>query len=274
MWFTKILYFCAMFRKGIFYLLVAGLFALSFGCKNYSKIIKSANNDLKYETGIDLYEKGDFNRALQFFDLLRSINRGTKKGEKLTYYTANCYFQLKDYDIASYYFKQYQQMYPRGENAEEATYLSAYCQYLASPRPSLDQTNTYTALTELQMFIDRYPKSDKVAEANRLMDELRDKLQEKDYNIAMLYYKMQDYQAAITSFENLIDDYPDTDLREEILYYTTKAYFEYAEKSILKKKKERYEKTVESYNNLKYLFPESTFLKELENYNTKARKHL
>ena len=54
----------------------------------------------------------------------------------------------------------------------------------------------------------------------------------------MLYYNMGDYQAAITSFENLLDDYPDTDYREEILYYTTKAYFDYAEKSIYKKKKE------------------------------------
>ena len=263
-----------MFKKGLFYLLIAGLFALSFGCKNYSKILKSANNDLKYETGIDLYEKGDFNRALQFFDLLRAVNRGTEKGEKLTYYTANCYFQMKDYDIASYYYKQYQQMYSHGEHAEEAAYLSAYCQYLDSPRPSLDQTNTYTALSELQMFIDRYPNSTKVKEANRLMDELRHKLEQKDYQIAMLYYKMEDYQAAITSFENLLDDYPDTDYREEILYYTTKAYFLYAEKSIYKKKKERYEKTVEAYNNLKYFYPESKHLKEVEAFSIKARKHL
>ncbi len=274
MLFAKILYFCAMFKKGLFYILVSGLFVLSFSCKNYNKILKSANNDLKYETGIDLYEKGDFNRALQFFDLLRSINRGTEKGELLTYYTANCYFQLKNYDIASYYYKQYQQMYPRGKHAEEASYLSAYCQYLSSPRPDLDQTSTLNALTELQMFIDRYPKSDKVDEANKLMDELRNKLEIKDYNIAMLYYNMGDYQAAITSFKNLLDDYPDTDFREDILYYTTKAYFEYAEKSILKKKKERYEKTVETYNNLKYLFPNSKYLKELESYNIKARKHL
>lgn len=263
-----------MFRKGIFYLLVTGLLVLSFSCQNYTKLLKSANNDLKYETGIDLYEKGDFTRALQFFDLLRSINRGTEKGEKLTYYTANCYFQLKNYEIASYYYKQYQQMYPRGSHSEEAAYLSAYCQYLSSPPSSLDQTNTHTALTELQMFIDKYPKSDKVPEANQLMDKLRHKLETKDYNIAMLYYKMQDYQAAITAFEDLLDDYPDTDYRESILYYTTKAYYEYAEKSILKKKKERYEKTVEAYNNLKYLFPESKHLKEVESYNIKARKHL
>ena len=86
-----------MLRKLVFISLIAGIVALGSSCKNYSKILKSGNNELKYETGVDLYEKGDFNRALQFFDLLRAVNRGTEKGENLTYYTADCYYQMKDY---------------------------------------------------------------------------------------------------------------------------------------------------------------------------------
>lgn len=264
-----------MLRKIVFFTLVTGLVVLGFACNNYSKIIKSGNNELKYETGVDLYEKGDFNRALQFFDILRAVNRGTEKGEKLTYYTANCYFQMKDYQIASYYYKQYVQMYPRSEHAEESAFLSAYCNYLQSPRASLDQTNTYIALRELQLFIDMYPgNSIKIEEAHRLMDDLRAKLEVKSYNTGMLYYKMGDYQAAITSFENLLDNYPDTDFKEDVLFSITKAYFTYAEKSILSKKDERYEKTIESYNNFLYLYPESEHLKEVEGINEKAHNNL
>ena len=119
-----------------------------------------------------------------------------------------------------------------------------------------------------------YPNDSKVEEATKLMDDLRDKLEVKDYNIAKLYYNMDSYQAAITSFENLLDDYPDTDYQEEILYYITKAYYKYAEKSIYTKKKDRYEKTVESYNNLLQLYPESKFLKEVGNISDDARKQL
>lgn len=264
-----------MLRKTVFFILVAGLVVLGFACNNYSKIIKGGNNQLKYETGIDLYEKGDFNKALQFFDILRAVHRGTEKGEKLTYYTANCYFQMKDYQIASYYYKQYVQNYPRSEHAEESAFLSAYCNYLESPRASLDQTNTYIALRELQSFIDMYPTNTiKVTESHRLMDDLRAKLEVKSYNTAVLYYKMGDYQAAITSFENLMDDYPDTDYKENILYSITKAYYTYAEKSIRSKKFERYEKTIESYNNLLYLFPESEYLDEVEEINDKALDNL
>lgn len=263
-----------MFRKVTIILLFAGLLIVTYSCNGYQKILKSSNNELKYETAIDLYEKGNFNKALQFFDILRAVHRGTPEGELITYYTANCYFQLKDYNIASYYYKQYTQLYPRGEHVKEAAFTSAYCNYLDSPRSSLDQTSTYTALKELQNYIDLYPNDSKVEEATKLMDDLRDKLEVKDYNIAKLYYNMDSYQAAITSFENLLDDYPDTDYQEDILYYITKAYYQYAEKSIYTKKKERYEKTVEAYNNLLQIYPESKYLKEVENISDDARKQL
>ena len=263
-----------MFKKYTYLILFAGFLLFSSGCASYQKVLKTGSNEEKYETGVDLYEKGDYNRALQFFDILRAVYRGTEKGEMLTYYTAYCYFNMKDYTIASYYFKQYMQMYPRGDKAEECAFMTAYCNYKASPEPRLDQTNTYQALTELQMFIDMYPNSTKVEEANKLMDELHHKLETKDYNIALLYYKMESYQAAITSFKNLLDDYPDTDFREDILYHMVKAYYEYAEKSIYSKRKERFEKTVETYNTLKYFYPDSEHIKELQDIEIKARKYL
>ena len=263
-----------MFRKTIFFVLVAGIVLLGVSCKNYGKILKGGNNDLKYETGVDLYEKGDFNRALQFFDILRAVSRGTEKGEKLTYYTANCYFQMKDYQIASYYYKQCVQMYPRSQYAEESAFMSAYCNYLESPRPSLDQTTTYAALKEFQNFIDLYPQSEKVEESHRLMDELRNKLEIKQYNIAKLYDRMGDYQAAITSYENLMNDYPDTDYKEEILYSIARSYYSYAEKSVYLKKVERYEKTIEACNNLIYLYPESQYLAEVDAINEQAHNSL
>ena len=263
-----------MFRKAVFFLLVVGIMIVSASCNSYKKVLKTGNNELKYETAMDLYDKGDFNKAIQFFDILRAVYRGTTEGEMITYYSAMSYFQTKDYNIAAYYFKQYVQMYPRGEKAEESAFLSAYSNYLQSPGSSLDQTNTYIALIELQNFIDLYSNSDKIPEANRLMDVLRQKLETKSYNISRLYYKMGDYQAAITSFENLVGDYPDTDYKEEVLYYITIAYYEYAEKSIFSKKDERYEMTIESYNNLLFMYPESDFLKDASKANDNAKERL
>ncbi len=263
-----------MFKNRHLIILAIGIVVVISACNGSQKVLKSGNNEMKFEAGMDLYEKGDYNKALQFFDLLRAVYRGTDKGEKLTYYTADCYYQMQDFQIASYYFGQYVQLYPRGEFAEESAYLTAYCKYLESPRASLDQTNTFLALRELQSFIDMYPASPKVSEANQLMDDLRYKLEIKNYRIAVLYFRMGDYQAAITSFENLLDDYPDTEFQEEVLFSITEAYFSYAEKSVYTKKQERYEKTVEAFNNLRYLYPESTYLSVAEQYNERALDHL
>ena len=264
-----------MLKKAYIYLLVvAGLMLFATGCKNYSKIVKSPDNELKYNTAVDLYESGHFKKAISFFDLVRTFYQGTKKGEKITYYTANAYFQIKDYQLASYYYKQYQQMYPKGKNAEEAAYLQAYCTYLRSPRYELDQSISYKAMNELKSFISRYPNSVKVAKAKELIAKLKYKQEEKDYNIALLYYKMGSYQAAITSFQNLLDNYPDSKNKETYLYYIGKTYYEYAAKSIPQKQKERFEKMVEAYNNLLYLYPKSKYLKELKPLSEKAMNFL
>ncbi len=181
---------------------------------------------------------------------------------------------MKDYIVASFYFKRHVRTYPQSNEAEEAAYMAAYCYYLDSPRYSLDQTNTYEAIRELQAFIDAYSSSDKVEEANGLIDDLRKKLETKDLNIALMYYRMRDYMAAIKMFENVMKRFPDTERREEIFYYMTLSYFEFAEQSIPERRKERFESAIESYNNLLYQYPESEYLNELASVNEKARARI
>lgn len=192
------------------HLILAFIFAsLTFSsCSKYQKLLKSTDNDLKYETAMDLFEKKDYNRALELFDLLQAVYRGTSRGEEIGFNMAYCYYYQKDYTLAAYYFKRHAQTYPNTPRAEEALFMNAYCYYLDSPRPSLDQANTHLAIKELQEFINTYPRSERVARSNELIDNLRDKLELKDFNIAMLYYRMRDYQAAITTFQNILKNTP------------------------------------------------------------------
>ncbi|MBW7846622.1 MAG: outer membrane protein assembly factor BamD [Bacteroidales bacterium] len=262
-----------MIRKLLLSLVIFLLLSL-VSCSKYQKLLKSTDNELKYESALDYFEKKDYTRSLELFDLLQSFYRGTSKGEEISYRMAYCYYNLKDYNVASFYFKKHAETYPTSARAEECAFMNAYCYYLDSPRPSLDQSNTILAIKELQAFMDQYPGSSRIAECNTLIDNLRAKLEEKDYNIALLYLKMMDYQAAITSFQNLLRKYPDTERGEDVLQKMVLANYEYAEKSIADKQKERYEAAIESYNNLKFQYPESIYLKSLEPVVAKARKKL
>jgi outer membrane protein assembly factor BamD len=237
-------------------------------------VLKSTDNDMKYEVAMDYYDRKDYNHALQLFDLLQNSFRNTPQGEMITYRTAMCYYLTYDYEIAAYYFNKFVNTYSFSREAEKAAFMNAYCSYLISPKVNLDQQNTETAISQLESYIERYPQGDSVARAKELLVDLNGKLEEKDYNICILYYRMENYNAAITCFENLLKKYPNTLHREEILSNMAKTYYDYAENSVPEKQKERYEACIERFNTLGYLYPESAYLKEVEPIAAKARKKL
>lgn len=254
-------------------LAILGLIAFT-SCNDFNRMVKSTDNDMKYEVAMDYYERGDYNHALQLFDLLQASFRNTPKGENITYKTALCYYHQKDYEIASYYFDRFTQAYSFSKDAEIANFMGAYCSYMLSPESGLDQTNTHKAISRLKGFVERYPQSDSLARAQQLMDNLNEKLEEKDYNVCMLFYRMENYSAAITSFENLLKKYPNTKHREEILLNMATTYYDYAENSIPEKQRERYESCIEQCNTLSYLYPESSYLRNVNSVAAKARKKL
>ncbi|MBO7615884.1 MAG: outer membrane protein assembly factor BamD [Bacteroidales bacterium] len=257
-------------------LLILALLALAVltSCNDFNRLVKSTDNEMKYEVAVDYYERGDYNHALQLFDLLQASFRNTPKGESITYKTALCYYYQGDYDIAGYYFNRFVQTYPFSRDAEKAAFMQAYCSYMLSPESGLDQTNTHNAIKQLNNFIERYPNSDSLDRANKLLTDLNDKLEEKDYNVCRLFYRMENYSAAITSFENMLKKYPNTTHREEIIFDMAKTYYDYAENSVAEKQRERYESCVEQCNALTYLYPESKYLNDVQSIAAKARKKL
>jgi outer membrane protein assembly factor BamD len=250
-----------MFSKKLHIILIFAVLVM-FGCGKHQKLLKSSDNDAKYAAAMDYYETNDYYRALQLFQQLINFYQGTEKAEKMQFYYAYCYYHQQDYILASYYFKRFAVNYPRSQFAEEAVFMNAYCYFLDSPPSSLDQTNTFTALTELQLFIDMYPTSARVEEATKLIDQLRAKLQKKDLDIANLYLKMRLYEAAIKSYENILRDYPDTEYKEDILFNILKSNFYYAENSIRHKQTERYQEALDAYNEFVFQFPESKHMKD------------
>ncbi len=244
-------------KHALIAMLVMLFFATS--CSKYQKLLKSTDNDLKLEKAIEYYEKGDYHRAIGLFTDVIPAFRGTQKAELINYYYAMAHYKQRDYVMASHYFKTFHQAFPTSEHAEEFLFLAAYTKYLDSPRSSLDQTTTIEAIRELQIFINRYPASERVAEANGLIDELRQKQEKKVFDLGTLYFNLRDYVAAITTYNNLIRDYPDSKYREEALFNIVRANFEYAEQSIPDRQPERFANVVEAHGRLIRIYPESRF---------------
>jgi len=253
-------------------LLLGSLFFLS-SCK-FQKLVKSGSVDEKYEAAVKLYNEKDYSRALQLFDQLAGVMRATDKSQKISYYYAYSYYHQKDFTLASYYFKRYATNFPGSPEAEECAFMSAYCNYLNSPEFSLDQTVTYEAIKELQLFVNTYPGSKRVSECNDLIDKLREKLEIKDFRIAKLFYRMDDYSAAIMSLNNILKEFPETPHKEDILFLIFKSYHKFAKQSIEERKKDRYSKAMAAYQEFVSQYPESQFLEEATALKEHARLEL
>jgi len=148
------------------------------------------------------------------------------------------------------------------------------CYYHNSPPYSLDQSDTETAINELQRFVNQYPQSEHVADCNAKLDELRGKLQYKSYENAMLYYKMANYKSAIVAFNSHIKDFPDTEHNEELAFLIIKSYYLLAINSVESKKQERFKAAIDNYVKFVERFPKSLYIREAEKIYMESAKHL
>ena len=223
-------------------LFVLVIIPLLISCSQYQKLLKSTDYELKYTKAMEYYEAEDFMRAATLFNELQSIYRGTDKSEVISFTYSKCLYGLSDYIMAGHYFRQFYKTFPSSDYAEECQFMSAYCYYMVSPKPRLDQTDTYNAINEFQLFINLYPKSPRVEEAERLITELRDKLVYKSYLSAKLYFNLgnymgNNYQSAVIAAQNSLKEFPDTKYREELSFLILEAKYIQAENSVLAKKK-------------------------------------
>jgi len=247
--------------------LIAIAFLLIFSsCSDYSKIVKSTDYEFKYKKAVEYYESKDYVKSSALFKELINIVRGTSRADKVYYYFAMSQFGVKDNLMAGHYFKSLIKEFPRSEFAEESQYMVGYCFYLDSPSPRLDQEVTQNSIDAFQLFINLYPKSSRVDEANRLMIELRDKLVYKSYLNGKLYFDMNNYKAAVVALTSSLKDFPDTKYREDLMYMLLKAKYLLAIKSVEEKKKERLSSALDEYYTFVDEYPDSKHRKEAERF--------
>ena len=264
------------------YILPLLAIAVMTSCNSYTKALKSASYDQKYEMAKQYYSRGQFNRASMLLSDVIQVLKGTDRGEESLFLLGMSNFNSRDYSAAAQYLNKYYTSYPNGIYTEEARYYSGMSYYKSTPEPKLDQSQTLVAIREFQEFIDLYPGSRFRQDAQQKIFELQDKLVEKEYLNAKLYYDLGTYfmncytgnnfQACIVTSENAIREYPYTPRREDFSYLILKSKFELAQQSVEAKKKERYINAVDEYYNFKSEFPESKRLKEAESLYNKAVK--
>jgi len=242
--------------------------------ESFNKIQKSTDYDYKLRMAEKYYSKKDYNHAQQLYDDLFRVMKGTDHFEDIYYKFAYCAYYLKDYMNAENLFKGFVEAFPNSPKSEEMDYMRAFCFYKQSPKVELDQTNTTKAIGFMQAFISMHPQSEKVKDANEIIDKCRQKLEQKDFLNAELYYNLGSYKAAAMTFNSLMNSFPDSEKSDQYKLFVIKSNYLYAGKSTEEKKIVRYEQVVTDCNDFMDRFPESKLKKQAQEYLDLATNNL
>ncbi|MFV0505210.1 MAG: outer membrane protein assembly factor BamD [Bacteroidales bacterium] len=261
-------------KKKINILLLLVVSTLIFGsCKSrYQTVLESTDYEYKFKVAKEYYDQGDYARSGELFKDVLNAYRGTSKMEEVYYYYAYSCFNRKMYLLANQHFRMLFVQNPQSQYAEEAMYLAGYSLYELSPSVRLEQSITQECVDAMELFINAYPNSRKVNDARNIIAEMQDKLVDKSYLSAELYYNMERYKASVIAIKNSLKEYPNTKYREKMMYMLVKAAYLYADNSVPEQQAKRMSMAMDEYFAFVDEFPNSQYRKELDKYESRMGK--
>lgn len=176
------------------------------------------NPEERLQYAILLYEDEDFEEAATEFEALLLQYPGSVIVDDAQYYLGLCKFERGEYILAAYEFSKLIKNMPASDFVPKAQFMLAESYYELSPNYNLDQKYTKKAIEEYQAFIDFFPLNEKVGEAEQKIKELNDKLARKEFDTAVIYEKMDYYNAAIKYYNFIIETYHDTPYAPSAMY--------------------------------------------------------
>jgi outer membrane protein assembly factor BamD len=244
---------------------VSILFVLAgAACKSeYEKVRTSGDADAIYKSALAFYEKGEYLKAQTLLELIVGAYRGRQELEEVYFKYAFTYYYQESFVLAAYYFENFSNTFPNSARREESDYMAAFSYYQLSPSYRLDQEYSQKAIDAFQLFVNTWPQSERVEECNRLIDIMRQKLETKAYESALLYFNLRQYQSATRAFENLLKDFPETKNAAQVRYLIAQSAFLLADNSVLEKQQERYETAAAYARDYLRKFPSSPQSKEI-----------
>lgn len=157
-------------------------------------------------------------------------------------------------------YREFLTYYPRNPRADYAQYQLAMTYFQQMRAPERDQTSTREALTEFQVFFDRFPESPLTPEARKNWRIARDRLSEHDLHVAILYSRMRVFQGARARLLAILKEDPNFTHRDAVYFELAEIYFKSDNKA---QALPYYQRIVDEFTVSEYLERAQKRLKEL-----------
>ena len=126
--------------------------------------------------------------------------------------------------LADSEYREFLTYYPRHARADYAQYKLAMTYFQQMRRPDRDQTATREALTEFQVFFDRFPDSKLMPEVRKNWRIARDRLSDSELEVGETYVRMGVLRGAATRLQGLLKEDPEYSHRDAAYYHLAEIY--------------------------------------------------
>ncbi len=165
----------------------------------------------------DYFVKEDWIESQRYFDLIKLQYPASAYADDAQYYLAEINFKRGEFILSAFNYTLLRKNYPASPYNKEALFKTGLCYYEISPRFDRDQEYTMKAIQTFAEYQTFYSGDSLSYLANQKIQELRDKLAEREYETAVLYRKLSSPLAASIYYDVVINEYQDTKFYEEAI---------------------------------------------------------
>ena len=216
------------FQKTAPFLCLFTLAAIFTGCSSdqRGKMSHAEYCRIKYEAAEELFKKQKYGRAQDKLEEILSLCAGTGYMEQSQFLLAESYFNLEEWLEARGEYGSFVLNFPGSPFIETAEFRKAISSFNMEFKVARDESNTTIAMKDFERYLSNYPDSPLRDSVNYYYGLLVERMAEKEFQTARLYYRMDKYQAAVIYLKEFLETYKVSKRRKDAFKIIVDSYIE------------------------------------------------
>lgn len=180
----------------------------------------------KYVAAEELFKKQKYGKAQDKLEEILSLCAGTGYMEQSQFLLAESYFNLEEWIEARGEYGSFVMNFPGSPFIETAEFRKAISSFNIEFKVARDESNTTIAMRDFERYLSNYPDSPLRDSVNYYYGLLVERMAEKEFQTARLYYRMDKYQAAVIYLKEFLDTYKVSKRRKDAFKIIVDSYIE------------------------------------------------
>lgn len=127
---------------------------------------------------------------------------------------ADAHYERGEYEEAIFAYKEFEKLHPRNEAIGHVIYRRGMCWFDRIDTVDRTSNPAKKALVQFRRLTEKYPESEYTAKARENIEKCVKNIAGHELYVGNYYYKTEKYEAALTRYRHLLENYPDSKAAE------------------------------------------------------------